>query len=44
MLDTAETEWLDAYHQKVYDTLSPLLDEETARWLQGKCRKIANFA
>ena len=44
MLDAAETEWLDAYHQKVYDTLSPLLDEETARWLQGKCRKIANFA
>ena len=44
MLDSAEIAWLDAYHQKVYDTLSPLLDEETARWLQGKCRKIANFA
>jgi len=44
MLDKAEIEWLDSYHEKVFSTLSPLLDGETARWLQGKCRKIANFA
>ncbi len=44
MLDTTELEWLDAYHQRVFDTLSPLLDDDTARWLQQKCRKIANFA
>ena len=44
LLDKAEIEWLDSYHERVYDTLSPLLDDETARWLQGKCRKIAKFA
>ncbi|MBR4827147.1 MAG: aminopeptidase P family protein [Bacteroidales bacterium] len=44
LLDRAEIEWLDEYHNKVYETLSPLLDPETARWLQYKCRKIANFA
>ena len=44
LLDRAELEWLDSYHERVFRTLSPLLDEETARWLQYKCRKIANFA
>ena len=44
LLDREELEWLDAYHARVLETLSPLLDEETASWLQGKCRKIANFA
>ena len=44
MLTKDEIEWLDAYHRKVFDTLSPLLDPETARWLQGKCRKISTFA
>lgn len=43
LLDRAEIEWLDAYHGRVCEVLSPLLDEETARWLQGKCRKISNF-
>ncbi len=44
LLDRAETEWLDAYHELVFETLSPLLDEDVARWLQHKCRKITNFA
>ena len=44
LLDRAELEWLDAYHASVYETLSPLLDDELARWLQQKCRKIATFA
>ena len=44
LLDKAETEWLDAYHSRVYETLSPLLDDETARWLQHKCMKISKFA
>lgn len=44
LLDRSETEWLDAYHQRVYDTLSPLLPGDLARWLQQKCRKIATFA
>ena len=44
VLDAEETEWLDAYHSLVFETLSPLLDEETASWLQQKCRKITTFA
>jgi len=44
ILDREECEWLDAYHSQVYETLSPLLDDETASWLQYKCRKITNFA
>ena len=44
LLDSDELEWLDAYHTQVLETLSPLLDEETASWLQCKCRKITNFA
>ncbi|MBQ9463153.1 MAG: aminopeptidase P family protein [Bacteroidales bacterium] len=44
ILDREETEWLDNYHRKVYDTLSPLLDQETASWLRQKCKKITIFA
>lgn len=44
LLDRAELEWLDAYHQKVFETLGPLLPDDLARWLQQKCRKISNFA
>ena len=40
LMDRAELEWLDAYHEKVYSTLAPFLDEDVARWLQQKCRKI----
>ena len=43
LLDREELAWLNSYHAKVYDTLSPLLDEQTARWLQCKCRKITTF-
>ena len=44
LLDSSEIEWLDAYHLRVLETLSPLLSDDLARWLQQKCRKIANFA
>ena len=40
LLDKAETDWLNAYNALVCETLSPLLEPEVARWLQGKCRKI----
>jgi len=29
MLTLEETAWLDAYHARVLDALSPLLDDET---------------
>ena len=44
LLDTAEKEWLNSYHEKVLNTLSPLLDAETAAWLQQKCKKIVTLA
>jgi Xaa-Pro aminopeptidase len=33
LLSLEEREWLDAYHARVRDTLSPLLDAGTRRWL-----------
>ncbi|MBP5720551.1 MAG: aminopeptidase P family protein [Bacteroidales bacterium] len=44
LMNREELEWLDDYHSLVFETLSPLLDEDVARWLQQKCRKIATFA
>lgn len=34
MLSTEETGWLNDYHLKVYEQLSPLLDEKEKAWLQ----------
>lgn len=34
MLNKEEIEWLNHYHQRVYDELSPLLDEEHKLWLK----------
>ena len=33
LLDAAETAWLDAYHARVRDALTPQLEPETADWL-----------
>ena len=35
-----ETEWLDHYHQLVYNTLAPHLDAEEAAWLHEACSPI----
>ena len=35
-----EIEWLDNYHQLVYDTLAPYLDEEENAWLYEACSPI----
>lgn len=34
MLTPDETEWLNSYHHRVYEELSPLLDEEHKIWLK----------
>lgn len=34
MLNKEEIEWLNHYHQRVYDELSPLLDKEHKLWLK----------
>jgi len=33
LLTPQETAWLDAYHARVRETLSPLVDADTAAWL-----------
>ncbi len=33
LLNAGETAWLDAYHARVRDTLSPLVDTDTEAWL-----------
>lgn len=40
LLEQKETEWLNAYHQRVYDTLSPFLTGEERAWLRHETREI----
>jgi len=35
-----EIKWLNDYHAKVYDKLSPKLDEKSKKWLAEKCASI----
>jgi Xaa-Pro aminopeptidase len=41
MLTPEETGWLDAYHARVFENLSPLLDSETGVWLAAATRPLA---
>ncbi len=41
MLTPEETEWLDGYHTRVAQTLSPLVDAETRAWLAAATRPLA---
>ncbi|WP_019893290.1 aminopeptidase P family protein [Allobaculum stercoricanis] len=36
-----EIEWLNAYHKRVYDTISPRLTQEEAEWLKNKTAPIS---
>lgn len=40
LLDRNEKRWLNDYHKKVYETLSPLLPEHIAQWLKEKTAAI----
>ena len=40
MLLQEEIDWLNKYHQRVFDTLSPHLNEEETAWLREACAKI----
>ncbi|GAD06183.1 Xaa-Pro aminopeptidase [Porphyromonas crevioricanis JCM 15906] len=40
MLTEQEIEWYNAYQERVYKTLSPLLSAEEALWLKGKTQAI----
>ncbi|PCH70595.1 MAG: hypothetical protein COC06_04260 [Bacteroidales bacterium] len=40
LLTPKEKQWLNNYHQKVYDKISPELDEKHKNWLQEKTKAI----
>lgn len=42
MLLPEEINWLNEYHQHVYNTLAPHLDEEEREWLKEATKKIEN--
>jgi Xaa-Pro aminopeptidase len=41
LLEDEEIDWLDAYHARVREALTPLVDPETARWLAEVTQPIA---
>ena len=40
MLLKEEVDWLDAYHQRVFDMLSPHLSEDEKKWLRDACAPL----
>jgi Xaa-Pro aminopeptidase len=40
LLNDLEIKWLNDYHDRVYDEVSPLLKDEEKEWLREKCGKI----
>ena len=40
LMTPAEIAWLNAYHQRVYDEVSPLLSADDAAYLAKKCTKL----
>ena len=40
LLSPEEIEWLNSYHQKVYDELSPFLSMEERKWLKEQTKAI----
>jgi Xaa-Pro aminopeptidase len=41
LLDEDEIAWLNAYHARIRDTLTPLVDRDTAHWLAEATQPIA---
>ena len=40
LLSAQEKQWLNDYHQKVYQTLAPFLRKDEKLWLEKKCRAV----
>jgi Xaa-Pro aminopeptidase len=40
LLTVDETAWLDAYHERVRDRIAPLVDAQTAAWLDAATRPL----
>jgi len=43
LLRADEIEWLDAYHERVYDALYPLVDATTQDWLERATMRVGDF-
>jgi len=41
LLDDDEIAWLDGYHKRVRETLTPLVDPDTSHWLAAATEPIA---
>lgn len=41
LLEARERAWIDAYHERVYQTLSPHLEPDVARWLRQETLPLA---
>ena len=42
LMTSDEIAWLDSYHARVRETLTPLVDDETASWLADVTRPLAS--
>lgn len=40
MLDEAEIDFINKYHSQVFEKISPLLDKDTAEWLEQECAPL----
>ena len=40
MLTPEEQGWIEAYHNRVYEMLSPLLEDDTRKWLEQATRPV----
>jgi len=40
LLSASEREWLNQYHTRVRDALTPLVDSEVARWLDNATQPL----
>ena len=40
LLSTEEIDWLNDYHQRVYDVLSPYLSPDETVWLRTACAPV----
>jgi Xaa-Pro aminopeptidase len=40
MMTEEEIQWLNDYHQTVYNRLSPYLNEKETEWLRHACRPL----
>ena len=40
LLTAKERHWLDSYHERVRETLAPLVEADTRKWLEGATRPL----